>query len=156
MMSRLSKSISMIPTHGRCSFGLLSISTSEKLQKKIILSLLLRQWSKWVGERCLKIWIIKKYKSFISPVLRCLKIWIKKNTKASFHPFWCSIIKCKTFTPLQLREMEYIERASFVEIYGLKLAYPISFLSLCFDFFKAHNILRHFRYQWFWSLFRFR
>ena len=36
--------------------------------------------------------------------------------------------------------MEYIERASFVDIYGLKLAYPISLLSLCFDFFKAHNI----------------
>ena len=51
------------------------------------------------------------------------------------------------------REMEYIERASFVEIYGLKLAYPISLLSQCFDFFKAHNILSLFRYQWFWCLF---
>ena len=39
------------------------------------------------------------------------------------------------------REMEYIEGASIVEIYGLKLVYPISLLSLCFDFFKAHNIL---------------
>ena len=36
-----------------------------------------------------------------------------------------------------IREMEYIERASFVEIYGLKLAYPISLLSLCFDFFLS-------------------
>ena len=53
------------------------------------------------------------------------------------------------------REMEYIERASFIEIYGLNIAYPISLVSLCFDFFKAHNILTLFRCQWFWCLFWF-
>ena len=35
--------------------------------------------------------------------------------------------------------MEYIMRASFVEIYGLMLAYPISLLTkFYFDIFKAH------------------
>ena len=39
--------------------------------------------------------------------------------------------------------MEYIERASFVEIYGLKLAYPISLLSLCFEFCSKHTTSLH-------------
>ena len=76
--------------------------------------------------------------------------YVGESTYASFQAAHVERIGKLLFAP---REMEYIERASFVEIYGLKLAYPISLLSLCFDFFKAHNILRLFRYQWFWCLF---
>ena len=43
-----------------------------------------------------------------------------------------------------IREMEYIERASFVEIYGLKLAYPMSLLSLAGIFAKFNG----WNFQW--------
>ena len=62
-----------------------------------------------------------------------------KNRKSSnFNATHLSAAAAPGFAAngLLVREMEYIERASFLEIYGLKLAYPISLLSLCFDFSK--------------------
>ena len=49
--------------------------------------------------------------------------------------------------------MEYIECASFIEIYGLQLALPISLLTKFLFFKSTHNILTLCRCQWIWCLF---
>ena len=53
------------------------------------------------------------------------KFWFLNDSSTSSFVFDIIVDK-QGWVRHQCREMEYIERASFVEIYGLKIASPIS------------------------------
>ena len=56
------------------------------------------------------------------------KFWFLNDSSTSSFVFDIIVDK-QGWVRHQCREMEYIERASFVEIYGLKIASPISKLT---------------------------